>query len=140
LAQLQAFRKCSKRTLLAGLTCKTNHELLTFAKQFSIPASLSMLQAAPSTALVNAVVPTALYVPMDALSYSVHGTCFTGKIQIGWIGQLVGRPKHFVLHVDGKYKLHHHNLSHHARRPLPALGQPQPYVDHLLRSPHLFVL
>ena len=110
LAQLQAFRKCSKRTLLAGLTCKTNHELLTFAKQFSIPASLSMLQAAPSTALVNAVVPTALYVPMDALSYSVHGTCFTGKIQIGWIGQLVGRPKHFVLHVDGKYKLHHLNF------------------------------
>ena len=68
-----------------------------------------MLQAAPSTALVNAVVPTALYVPMDALSYSVHGTCFTGKIQIGWIGQLIERPKLFVLHVDGKYKLHHQN-------------------------------
>ena len=67
---------------MAGLKCKNMHELLTFSKQFSIPASLSMLQAAPSTALVNAVVPTALYVPMDAASYYVHGTCFTGKIQI----------------------------------------------------------
>ena len=69
-----------------------------------------MLQAAPSTALVSAVVPTSLFVPMDVSAYSIHGACFTGKVQIGWIGQLVERPKHFVFHIDGKYKLHHQNF------------------------------
>jgi hypothetical protein len=49
------------------------HQLLTFSKQFSIPPSLSMLQAAPSTALVSAVVPTSLFVPMDVSAYSIHG-------------------------------------------------------------------
>jgi len=93
LAQLKWHRKHNKRAELGGLQCKNMHELLPFSKQFALPASLSMLQAAPSTSLVNAVVPTALYVPMDAASYSVHGTCFTGKIQIGWIGQLIGWPK-----------------------------------------------
>ena len=69
-----------------------------------------MLQAAPSTALVSAVVPTSLFVPMDVSAYSIHGACFTGRVQIGWIGQLVERPKHFVFHIDGKYKLHHQNV------------------------------
>jgi hypothetical protein len=99
-----------KQGQVAGFKCNNLHELLQFSKQFSIPPSLSMLQAAPSTALVSAVVPTALYVPMDVSAYAIHGACFTGKIQIGWIGQLVERPKLFVLHVDGKYKLHHLNF------------------------------
>jgi hypothetical protein len=100
-----------------------------------------MLQAAPSTELVSAVVPTALFVPMDTSAYSVHGACFTGKIQIGWIGQLVGRPKLYVLHLDGKYKLHHQNFI------LITLGvhylrwdSRQHTLSSLLCSPHLFVL
>jgi hypothetical protein len=96
-----------KQAQVAGLKCNNLHELLQFSKQFSIPSSLSMLQAAPSTELVSAVVPTALYVPMDVSAYAIHGACFTGKIQIG---QLVERPKLFVLHVDGKYKLQHLNF------------------------------
>ena len=96
-----------KQAQVAGLKCNNLHELLQFSKQFSIPSSLSMLQAAPSTELVSAVVPTALYVPMDVSAYAIHGACFTGKIQIG---QLVERPKHFVFHIDGKYKLHHQNV------------------------------
>ena len=33
--------------------------------------------------------------------------CFTGKTQLGWLGQLVAAPVRHVLHIDGKYKLHH---------------------------------
>ena len=43
----------------------------------------------------------------DAISYHVEGRCFTGRVQIKWIGQLVKRPYLFVLHSDGKHKLHH---------------------------------
>ena len=46
-------------------------------------------------------------VPLDGNKYDVHGQCFTGPIQIGWMLQLLGMPNKFVFHIDGKYKLHH---------------------------------
>jgi hypothetical protein len=36
-----------------------------------------------------------------------EGMCFTGPMQVQWIGQLLQRPQRFVLHADGKHKLHH---------------------------------
>ena len=45
-------------------------------------------------------------VPMS-MSRELHGQCFTGPVQIGWVMQLLKMPKRFCLHVDGKYKLHH---------------------------------
>ena len=46
-------------------------------------------------------------IPQDAATFQVDGACFTGPTQISWVRQLVGRPGQFVLHMDGKYKLHH---------------------------------
>ena len=48
-----------------------------------------------------------LAVPLDASRYHVHGQCFTGPAQLGWMLQLLGMKKKFVIHIDGKYKLHH---------------------------------
>ena len=55
----------------------------------------------------------------------VHAICMTAKRQILWINQLVESKVKFVLHVDGKHKLHHgkwilmtigpHVLRHHER-------------------------
>ena len=46
-------------------------------------------------------------VPLSGSDYAVHGQCFTGPVQVGWMLQLLGMPLKFVLHVDGKHKLHH---------------------------------
>jgi len=53
----------------------------------------------------------------------VHAICMTAKRQILWIQQLLGSEMKFVLHVDGKHKLHNgkwilmtigpHVLRHH---------------------------
>ena len=54
-----------------------------------------------------AKVGATLAIPQDQTHYGVHGQCFTGPVQIGWVIQLLGMPSRFVLHVDGKHKLHH---------------------------------
>ena len=48
-----------------------------------------------------------MYVPMDNAAYETEGICLTGPTQLSWISQLVQRPRNFVLHADGKHKLHH---------------------------------
>ena len=48
-----------------------------------------------------------MFIPMDLKKYGVEGACFTGKMQINWIGQILDRPHQFALHSDGKHKLHH---------------------------------
>ena len=58
-----------------------------------------------SAALSN--VGATLAVPLSGSDYAVHGQCFTGPVQVGWMLQLLGMPLKFVLHVDGKHKLHH---------------------------------
>jgi len=37
----------------------------------------------------------------------VHAICLTAKRQVMWIGQLMKSKVKYVLHVDGKHKLHH---------------------------------
>ena len=68
------------------------------------------LPRAVSTALVPArqgATDMVFHVPLNAATFQVEGVVFTGKQQIQWIGQLHQMPWQFVLHIDGKYKLHH---------------------------------
>lgn len=46
--------------------------------------------------------------PMDLEAYNVEGAVFTGAAQIKWIVQLAQpeMQRQFVLHGDGKHKLH----------------------------------
>lgn len=48
-----------------------------------------------------------LYIPMDGIAFDTEGVCLTGRMQIHWMSQLLQMPKGFVLHTDGKHKLHH---------------------------------
>ena len=48
-----------------------------------------------------------LYVPMDNLAFQVEGALLTGRMQLHWLKQLLAMPLGFVLHADGKHKLHH---------------------------------
>lgn len=50
----------------------------------------------------------AFYVELDMAAYGVEGAVFTGTAQIKWIVQLAQpeMQRQFVIHADGKYKLH----------------------------------
>ena len=37
----------------------------------------------------------------------VEAVVLTAHVQVEWIGQLAKVPRRFVLHIDGKHKLHH---------------------------------
>ena len=65
-----------------------------------VPRTPGVGQVVPSTARL-------LHVPIDALAFGVEGAVFTGRMQLHWLSQLVNMPHQFVLHMDGKHKLHH---------------------------------
>ena len=47
-------------------------------------------------------------IPVDYDSYpDTDAVCLTGVTQLKWIAQLVVSKVNYVLHIDGKYKLHH---------------------------------
>ena len=60
-----------------------------------------------SSAASSSTLRRVINVPMDCARYDTEGMCFTGPMQVQWIGQLLQRPHQFVLHADGKHKLHH---------------------------------
>ena len=60
-----------------------------------------------SSAASSSTLRRVINVPMDCALYDTEGMCFTDPMQVQWIGQLLQRPHQFVLHADGKHKLHH---------------------------------
>jgi hypothetical protein len=95
------------RRALGKVSITSNNDFMAIAMTYAMPRSLSLLQGAPSSALVNSVLPTSLWVPQQPAAYGMHGACFTGTMQIKWIGQLVNIPGAFSIHADGTYKYHH---------------------------------
>jgi len=103
------------KTLKAGKTSGIQVTSLLELKQFMtpllMPPSISALTAATS-GVVQAVGSSTtagmrmVHIPLP-LVYDTEGACLTGPAQIGWMGQLVNMPLKFVLHADGKHKLHH---------------------------------
>ena len=115
LHKLQARKKEAKRAKTAGLQISTLLQLKTHLLKLKMPESLSALTIpAASDALVaggaagggSLVSSKVIWVPQDPV-YDTEGACLTGGVQIQWIGQLAKRPWTFVLHCDGKHKLHH---------------------------------
>ena len=137
LKQIQAFKKNKKRASIAGVHIKVLYELMLHCKkaELSLPTVLTELVLAqrvlsPSGAqpLIlqspgQAVAPSSgpgstltngpclrrdmFYIPLSCGLYNCEGATFTGPMQIQWIGQLVKRHGNFILHMDGKHKLHH---------------------------------
>ena len=110
LRQMQNYvarQKPSYKTKKVGLLLTSMADLIAFSHAYSIPPTLALLNDAPSSSLVRSTVGDSLFIPMQAGGYGVHGACYTGKTQIGWIGQLAKMPGEWQVHLDGKYKLHH---------------------------------
>lgn len=110
---MQGKYKTVKRSKQAGVKVTCMLELQAHCMRLLLPPTVSALTSATHGA-VSAVADSSsaatlglFHVPMDVSHYAVEGACLTGKRQIEWIGQLANMPGQFVLHVDGKYKLHH---------------------------------
>ena len=57
-----------------------------------------------------AAIPTKnlLTIPMNYDLYpDTEAICLTGKTQVNWIGQLAASETRYMLHIDGKHKIHH---------------------------------
>ena len=72
-----------------------------------MPPNASDLVFAADGGAITTTPSRMFVIPLQASDFSVSGECFTGPMQIKWIGQLGKMPFQFVLHIDGKYKLHH---------------------------------
>jgi hypothetical protein len=113
LASMQWYVRSNKPSYKAkqsGLMLTGMADLIAYSQSLAIPPTLALLNAAPSSSLVASVLGGAsqsLYIPMQAGAYGIHGACYTGKTQIGWMGQLAQMPGEWQVHIDGKYKLHH---------------------------------
>ena len=108
LAVLQNMTKNMKKAKTAGVHITSVLELKQFCAPLALPPSLSALTTT-TTALVGGSAAEKLsmvHIPTDSV-YEVEGACLTGPAQIKWMGQLISMPNKFVLHADGKHKLHH---------------------------------
>lgn len=102
-----------KQQRTAGLQLEARTDLLAYTKNLLMPPApvCRQLIINPSSAVVthgDAIFGKEYHcIPQNAAAFGVDGACFTGPTQIKWIQQLVARQGQFVLHIDGKYKLHH---------------------------------
>ena len=95
-AYQNARRKCKKKKT-EGVELDDFIGLLRWAKVHALPSK------------PDDMTPFKTYaVPMDWTQYiGVEAVALTSHVQVGWIKCLVDNPGVFVLHVDGKHKLHH---------------------------------
>ena len=97
LKNYQNAKKNLKRQKLAGVQLETTLELQQWASAHALPARLEDMAKWVTYAI-----------PMDYMQYlNVDAVVLTLKVQVDWIGQLVAMPGRFVIHIDGKHKIHH---------------------------------
>ena len=126
LHKVQASKKEMKRSKTAQVQVTCPLELKQYCIPLMMPDQLSQLALTATGALLAIGGPSAgpslnplgavaqaqapmrlVHIPLDAAAFQVDGACFTGRVQIGWMSQLLEMPFQFVLHGDGKHKLHH---------------------------------
>lgn len=110
LAAIKDMVKRLKKNKVAGVQLESRHDLLQFCQHLLLPPVnvCRQLVTNPHAEAVQAVLgQDYICIPQDAATFGVDGACFTGPTQIDWIRQLLAVEFQFVLHMDGKYKLHH---------------------------------
>ena len=100
-----------KRAKKGPVQLEDLHDLKLLAVEATRPLEL---MPPLGTTVATATAPAAphhdsklIHVPMDCAAYNTEGLVVTGPVQMRWLQQLLERPRQFVLHVDGKHKLHH---------------------------------
>ena len=108
LQAIQNRKRNLKRAQLAGVQVTSLVQLKHLCLDMPMPKTLS-LRSDVTHSLVTTVSERTgmLHIPVDGLPFDVEGAVFSGKTQLKWIKQLVKLPYKFVLHADGKYKMHH---------------------------------
>ena len=116
LAEVQWAKKCIKRQKVAGVQINTLLEMKQYVLPLAMPTTLSRLLTMAGddgngcTDLLDHVSASAsekmVYIPQDDI-FGVEGACFTGPMQVQWLGQLAKMPCQWVMHGDSKFKLHH---------------------------------
>ena len=86
LEQLQRRVKYAKVMKGGSIQVKNMLEMGQLLQPLLMPAQVCDLVPAAEGAL-SVPVRDMLYVPMDAAAFDVHGACFTGPMQVKWIGQ-----------------------------------------------------
>ena len=96
-----------KRAKTGALQVKSLLELKHYCLPRLMPPSANQLLVSTANMTVTTVDGKEVYyIPLDDV-YHVEGACLTGKQQVRWMQQLIEMPGRFVLHADGKHKLHH---------------------------------
>ena len=107
--KLQQTAKEMKRAKVACIRITTKLELQHFTLPLLMPPTLSLLsvaQPAVGSSLAQLKLNRVVAVPQDNV-YATTGVCLTGPMQIKWMEQLTLHNFSFILHGDGKHKLHH---------------------------------
>ena len=114
LPKLQSATKEMKRARTVAKKLDRLADLKQFALCYTEPLRLMppsgtqvAVQAVADALLAYPGGTKVIHVPMDCAQYNTEGLVFTGPVQLGWMKQCLARPHCFVLHVDGKHKLHH---------------------------------
>jgi hypothetical protein len=110
LAPLQQHVKHLKSMKVAGVCLHRLKDLLSYTQNLLLPPTISDLVVPGQGTLVNQHPGTlgTFSVPLQAGAFGVEGVCLTGPQQVQWIQQLaVQHQGGFVIHCDGKHKLHH---------------------------------
>ena len=97
LAEVQWAKKCIKRQKVAGVQINTLLEMKQYVLPLAMPSTLSRLVTMAGddgngcTDLLDHVSASAsekmVYIPQDDI-FGVEGACFTGPMQVQWLGQL----------------------------------------------------
>jgi hypothetical protein len=101
-----------KRVKKGPKIVETLHELKLLCVSNMAPLRLmppagTTVVAEQVAAVVGYTSGKAIHIPMECATYNTEGLCLTGPMQLKWMEQLLDHPREFVLHVDGKHKLHH---------------------------------
>ena len=98
---------------MAGRQVTTLAELLQLTSRMALPGpdvcrELVWRPNPDAGLLAEFLQRRCVVVPQNAAAYNTTGCCFSRPTQIRWLGQLAKKyDQNFVLHMDGKYKLHH---------------------------------
>ena len=95
---LAVWQREAKKARSSGANGKIEHtvDLRMWAEQHALPASLDAMQDFKTYAI-----------PMRYHEYpAVEAVVLTSKVQVQWILQLLRAGRKWILHIDGKHKLH----------------------------------
>ena len=108
--QIGELLRRGKAKKICKVQLETQQQLLSYCEKLYLPApnTCQLIESNPDCPAALQLLKEDYFVtPQEAALYKVEGACFTGPQQLRWVLGLTKMPGKFVLHMDGKHKLHH---------------------------------